>query len=88
MLIPEFKSQFKKDLHKQIRRNKDITKLISVICMLVCEMPLPRQYENHPLKGSYAGCMECHIEPDWLLVYQTDDANMIFVRTGTHSHLF
>jgi len=88
MLIPEYSVSFKKDLAKMFRRNKDITKLISIICMLIGGVPLPRQYENHPLKGGYLGCMECHIEPDWLLVYEVGKSHIEFIRTGTHSDLF
>ena len=88
MLIPDYKTSFKKDIAKLQRRKKDITKLISVACMLISEMPLPQQYENHPLKGNYAGYMDCHIEPDWLIIYKLDAPYIEFIRTGTHSDLF
>jgi len=88
MLIPEYSNAFKKDLVKAMRRNKDITKLITITSMLIGEVPLPAQFENHPLKGNYAGHMDCHIEPDWILIYRTEENCIRFVRIGTHSDLF
>ena len=54
------------------------------------ERPLAAKYNVHPLKGTYNGCLECHIEPDWLLIYQIDKITneIYYVRTGTHSDLF
>jgi len=88
MLIPEYSGAFKKDLAKLVRRNKDITKLITVTSMLVSEVPLPARFECHPLKGNYIDHMDCHIEPDWILIYKTEKGCIRFVRTGTHSDLF
>jgi len=88
MLIPEYTVAFKKDLAKAVRRNKDVTKLITIVSMLINEMPLPAKHENHPLKGGYIGHMDCHIEPDWILIYKVDKQYIEFVRTGTHSDLF
>ena len=61
-----------------------------VISLLVNETPLPEIYKDHHLKGDYKGCRECHITPDWLLVYQKniDDLVLILTRTGSHSDLF
>ena len=88
MLIPDYRGAFKKDLAKIQRRGKDITKLISIICMLVGEAPLPAKYEDHALKGDYVGHRDCHIEPDWVLIYMVDKPYISFVRTGSHSDLF
>ena len=64
--------------------------LQEVIFLIINEKPLLPKHENHPLHGKYKGKWECHIEPDWLLIYRTDTANnkVVFYRTGTHSDLF
>ena len=56
--------------------------------MLIGEVPLPAKYEDHPLQGNYVGYRDCHIEPDWILIYKTSKSHIEFVRTGTHSDLF
>jgi len=67
-------------------------KLIDVMADLENEVPLAPQLKEHPLQGEYAGSLECHLEPDWLLIYEIDDDNEVkevyFARTGTHSDLF
>ena len=65
-------------------------KLVDVMTDLENEVPLQPKHKEHPLQGDYAGSMECHIEPDWLLIYQIDDEikEVYFARTGTHSDLF
>jgi mRNA interferase YafQ len=65
-------------------------KLIAVMIDLENEVPLPPQLKEHPLQGGYAGSLECHLEPDWLVIYQIDDdiKEVYFARTGTHSDLF
>jgi mRNA interferase YafQ len=88
MLIPEYKSTFKKDLAKMQRRNKDITKLITVMSMLINGVSLPSNFDDHSLKGEYIGHRDCHIEPDWVLIYRVGKSHIEFVRTGTHSDLF
>ena len=55
---------------------------------LINQHPLDKKYQDHSLKGEYADCRECHIEPDWLLIYLIDGDSIIFVRTGTHADLF
>lgn len=90
MLKIRYHSQFKKDYKLIVRRNYDISKLEKVIAMLAEEVSLPQEYRNHSLSGNYMGFMECHIEPDWLLVYQINGSELTLVlsRTGTHSDLF
>lgn len=56
--------------------------------LLILEKPLLEKHRNHKLKGDYVGYWECHIEPDWLLVYKKTETHIIFARTGTHSDLF
>lgn len=90
MLKIRYHSRFKKDYKLIVKRNYDISKLEKVIDLIANEMPLPKEYKNHPLIGNYKGFMECHIEPDWLLIYQIDsgELTLILSRTGTHSDLF
>jgi len=90
MLNPAFTGPFKKDHKLMKKRNRDMNKLTDVINLLINEQPLPPKYENHPLYGKYKGKLECHIEPDWLLIYRIDDTSqrVVFYRTGSHSDLF
>jgi mRNA interferase YafQ len=90
MLTQSFHVSFKRDYKLMQKRNKDISKLIEVMTLLINEQPLPPKYKNHPLHGVYRGWWECHIEPDWLLIYRVDKNKhrVVFYRTGTHSDLF
>lgn len=84
-------NQFKKDVKKLSRSgSKDMTKLKEVIIKLVNEEKLDKKYKNHQLSGNWNDHLECHIEPDWLLVYRIDKENqeLILVRSGSHSELF
>ena len=90
MLTPIYSTQFKKDYKRCQKRNYVMQNLIAVMSDLEEEIPLAEKYKEHPLHGDYEGCLECHVEPDWLLVYQIDKeiSELYFVRTGTHSDLF
>lgn len=90
MRTPIFRKQFQKELEKCKRRGLNTDEIREVMCKLIENKPLEPRNKNHPFSGEYTGCFECHIRPDWLLVYMLDDgANTItFVRTGTHSDLF
>ena len=83
-------SQFKKDYKLAKKRGLELDKLKKVISILADGKELPAEYLNHHLTGNYKGCMECHIEPDWLLVYKIEGELLILSlqRTGTHSDLF
>lgn len=83
-------NQFKKDLKYAKKRGCKIELLREVINTLAQEQKLDKKYRDHGLTGSYRGFRECHIEPDWLLVYRiSEDALELFLfRTGTHSDLF
>lgn len=70
------------------KRGKDLLKLEYIIQLLAEDRPLPEKYRNHKLVGNYQGLKECHIEPDWLLIYGTKDDTLYLARTGTHSDLF
>ena len=90
MLNLLFTNQYKKDQKKCRKRNKDFQKLKEVLEYLVDEKKLPVKYRDHKLSGNYKDHNECHIEPDWLLIYKVDQIHkdLILVRTGTHSDLF
>jgi mRNA interferase YafQ len=83
-------SQFKKDVKLAGRRGKDLAKLKAVIDLLIDGDTLPVQYKDHPLRGNFAGSRDCHLEPDWVLIYTLTENNshIRFERTGTHSDLF
>ena len=92
MLRPEFTGQFKKDYKLALKRGCDPKKLEEVITLLCSEQPLPEAYRDHALVNSreYKGMRECHIQPDWLLVYKIIHDMLILrlIRTGAHSDLF
>ena len=92
MLKPEFSGQFKKDYRLAVKRGCDPKKLEEVISLLCSETPLPEKYRDHALVNSrdYKGMRECHIQPDWLLVYKVVQDMLILklIRTGSHSDLF
>lgn len=86
----KFTSQFKKDLKLAKRQNKPIDELFEVIDQLANSKTLDTQYRDHALTGNYSGYRECHIEPDWLLVYtvKNDILTLVLYRLGSHSELF
>lgn len=84
-------AKFKKDLKLAKKQNKNIDKLGSIIALLQDGKPLPIKNRDHQLNGGkYDGCRECHIEPDWLLIYLVDKEIILLklVRLGSHSSLF
>ncbi len=83
-------NRFNKDVRLNIKRGKDMEKLKTVILKLISGEPLEEKYRDHFLKGNYNGYRECHIEPDWLLIYKIDNEKglLYLVRTGSHSDLF
>lgn len=82
--------QYDKDVKLAKKRGLDIDKLIDVVVKLANEECLPARNHDHALSGDYAGFRECHISPDWLLVYQKEDTVKLItlIRTGSHSDLF
>lgn len=81
-------SQFKKDVKKLKRQGKDLSELLFVIKIVVQEDTLPAKYRDHNLTGSWRGHRECHIKPDWLLIYKVNDTVLYLERTGSHAELF
>ena len=85
---PVFRKQFNKDLRRAERRGKDPEKLRSIVDQLLAGHPLAPRHRPHKLRGNWSQYWECHIEPDWLLIWKPEEDRLIFVRTGTHSDLF
>lgn len=83
-------NQFKKDLKRAKKRGFDFDRLAEVVNMLADQQNLPERYRDHNLIGDYSGFRECHVQPDWLLIYRIDDdqLELFLFRTGTHADLF
>lgn len=83
-------TKFQKDLKRVQRRGYDISLLTDIIKKLAKGEVLPEKNKDHNLTGNYIGCRECHITPDWLLIYEISDRDLFLylTRTGTHSDLF
>jgi len=88
MLKPVYLRSFEREIEKAKKRGLDMSKIKDLMENLISEKSLAAKHKNHKLKGNFSGYWECHIEPDWLLVYKKDDTHIYFVRTGTHSDLF
>lgn len=81
-------SQFKKDAKRQRKRGRELEKIRKMIDLLEIGEPLPPRYGDHSLSGEWAGWIDCHLEPDWLLIYKISEEEIILGRTGSHSDLF
>ena len=83
-------TRFKRDLKAARKRGLDMDLLDAVVDLLTKGVTLPSKYRDHPLVGNYSSFRECHIAPDWLLIYRVEDGELVLYlfRTGTHSDLF
>jgi mRNA interferase YafQ len=83
-------SQFKKDYKSAMKQNKDMTLIDDCIRKIAARKVLPPQYRDHALSGNWAGHRECHLLPDWLLIYRIENNDLILVlaRSGSHSNLY
>lgn len=88
MLVPVFRKKFKKDIHRMLKRGKSEEKIKIVISKLLNEEPLDPKYNDHSLSGRLKDFRDCHIEPDWILMYKISGDRLILARTGTHPDLF
>ena len=90
MLTIKYHTLFKKDFKRIKKRGYDISRLEKIVGLLANEVPLPEQFKDHNLSGNYNGFRECHIAPDWVLIYQVNNNELVLVlsRTGSHSDLF
>jgi mRNA interferase YafQ len=81
-------TQYRRDLKRSEKRGKPMEKMRQVILLLLSAEPLPARYRDHTLSGDWVGHRECHVDPDWLLIYKVDTESLYLVRTGSHSDLF
>jgi len=81
-------TQFKRDVKRLQKRGKNLDKLKKVIQSLIKAEKLEVKHRDHQLKGLFKDCRECHIEPDWLLIYRIEGSELCLVRTGAHADLF
>ena len=88
MLNLNASTAYKKDLKLCKKRGYNLALLNAAINTLLIPAPLPPKNKDHPLSGNHVGERECHITPDWLLIYRVEDDELYLVRTGTHADLF
>lgn len=87
-LIVRQSTQFRRDVKRLLRQGADLSRLEAVVATLIDEQALDDRYRDHALIGNWKGHRECHIHPDWLLIYRVTSEELQLVRTGTHSELF
>jgi len=80
--------QFSKDIKKMLKRGKDLEKIKTIVRKLAQGEPLEIRHHDHPLSGEWSNSRDCHIEPDWVLIYTADATSLRLERTGTHADLF
>jgi mRNA interferase YafQ len=80
--------QFSRDVRRLRKRGKNLNKLEEIVRLLAEGTPLSATYKDHPLVGSWQPSRDCHVEPDWILIYTADGDSLRLERTGTHSDLF
>ena len=88
MLEVKQTAQFKRDLRLCAKRRYDLSLLTSTVDILRIPAALPSQYRDHGLSGTWVNHQECHIQPDWLLIYRVNGNDLMLYRTGTHADLF
>ena len=87
MLETTYSGRLRRDYRGMMKQGKDMSLLVDVVEILKRGIPLDEKFQDHPLHGKYEGCRECHIKPDWLLIYQKTETHIILRRTGSHSEL-
>lgn len=83
-----FTRRFQRDVKRMQKRGKDFQKFKDIATTLIAGESLAEKHRNHKLTGNYVGRYECHVEPDWLLIYVLRNEEIIFERMGTHADLF
>jgi mRNA interferase YafQ len=81
-------TRFERDVVRMKKRGEDMEKLTAVVEALASRQPLAPALNDHPLKGDWKGWRDCHVAPDWIIIYKTTDSELILARTGTHADLF
>jgi mRNA interferase YafQ len=79
---------FERDVRRVKKQGKDLDKLETIVNLLQAQEPLPARCRPHPLRGAWEEHWDCHVEPDWILLYKVTDEAQILVRTGSHANLF
>lgn len=79
---------FERDVRRINKRGKDLDKLEAIVNLLQAQEQLPARCRPHPLRGNWTGYWDCHVEPDWILLYKVTDQALMLVRTGSHADLF
>jgi len=88
MLIPVYTTRFEKDLKRMRKRGCDVSKIKAAIILLINGKPMDARMKDHLLRGNFKDRRECHLAPDWLLIYRLDENKIIFECNGTHADLF
>lgn len=88
LLIIRQSTQFRRDIKRLSRQGADLSKIETVIKVLVTQEPLAERYRDHSLTGNWVGYRDCHVQPDWLLIYRVIDDELELTRTGSHAELF
>jgi mRNA interferase YafQ len=79
---------FERDMRRIKKQGKDLDKLEMIVNLLQAQEPLPARCRPHPLRGGWLGHWDCHVEPDWILLYKVTEEALVLVRTGSHAALF
>lgn len=87
-LTPRVMNRYAKDLERMKARGRDMGPYRAVIVALCSRAPLPPALNDHPLKGDWKGWRDCHVAPDWIIIYRTTATELLLARTGSHSYLF
>ena len=87
-LVPVFSTQFKRDLARIEKQGKDTGKIKMIIALLMEGVQLPQKNKDHALTGNWKHHRECHVEPDWLMIYKLSEDEVYMARTGSHAELF
>lgn len=88
MLAPTYTKRFEKDFRLMIKCGRNLESIKTTIRSLIADIPLEHRHRDYLLIGNFKDRCECHVEPDWLLIYRIDGEKIVFERTGTHSDLF
>lgn len=88
MLAVRQSTVFRRDIRRLIKRGADPVKLEAVVTLLATNEPLEPRHRDHPLSGNWKGFRDCHIEPDWVLIYKVEGDELLLARTGSHADLF
>lgn len=83
-----YSTPFKRDYKRLKKRGADMDKLTDAIALLMNDKPLPERFKDHPLQGEYQGARDCHLAPDWVLIYALTENELRLIRMGTHADLF